>query len=425
MEMDPNQIEHSEEICKEEINQFTEIYKEHHRKRKMAPDHHRRRRKRSIGNIFKRWIHDFFKHRINELEKQERKKERRIKKHIRAKRREALNKRLVETIQHPFGRPKTEMEKIILKKEKAINQHLNRKNRAFRILQIKQKIAKSISAVKSPEIRPKLFKIIIPSLAGFVVAYLTIYLLTNISSALISAFWGIDTTISTSVINFNSSPYSPLWTKGSVVSIFITPVIISMVISFFCLWLFLKSDRQGFITKIYLLWMIVIGQATAWGSFFGGFIRKQGVYHAINWGFHNTMISPKTMEIIFSAIAFIWLLIFGTLIKSLFILATPSATLIRNTYRPAYYHFLITLPFILGIAIIAGINAPIYNLYIFVQLGSMVLIFFPLYFENSSHQSENFRFKVKKSNLSSISVLGILILILFLFKLIFDSGINF
>jgi hypothetical protein len=422
MKKDPNQIENQAETNKEEIHQFPDVHHEHRRKREGSSGH---RRRRSKENVFKRWVSGLIPQPKNELEIRERKKEQQIEKHIRAKRRKARNERIKERIRHPFGKPKTVQEKAKDQKDRAINRHLNRKTKAIRIQQIKQRISESISAVREPEIRSKLFKIVIPSLTGFVAAYLSIYILTNITVALVSVYWNISTTINTSVINFNISPNSPLWTQESVVTIFFSPVVLSMAISFLCIWLFSRSNHQRFMTRIYLFWMILIGQAMSWGSFFGGFIRKQGVYHGITWGFHQTMFSSKMMEITFMCIAFIWLVIFGAIIKPLFIRVTPSATLIKQKYRFAYYQFLVTIPYILGIATIAGINAPVFNLYIFIQLGSMILIFFWVFFENDATSPEVYRFKVTKSKINGKIVIGLLILIIVIFKLIFDSGIYF
>lgn len=416
---DPNQMENPAENEGNGLNHDPEIRHEHHHR-----GSHRRKR-RSLGYLIKRWSSGLFGRPRNELEQRERKKERRIKRHIRAKRREARYQRIKEWMRHPLGMPKTELEKTEEAKNRAINRHLNRKIRTIRIQQMKQGVSDSIAAIREPEIRTKLFKIMIPSLAGFVMAYLTTYILTNVSEALVSSFYGISTTVTNSVIGFNVPPNSPLWNKESVVVIFFTPVLMSMAISFFCLWLFSRSGRQGFMTKIYLFWMILMGQAMSWGSFFGGFIRKQGVYHALAWGFHQTFVSPKVMEIVFMSIAFIWLLVFGAVIKPLFIRVTPSVTLIRQKYRFAYYHFLISIPYFFGIATIAGINAPIFNLYIFIQLGSMILIFFRLYFEKDSTSPEIYRFKVTKSKLNTKVAFVLFILTVLIFKLIFDDGINF
>ncbi len=163
----------------------------------------------------------------------------------------------------------------------------------------------------------------------------------------------------------------------------------------------------------------------AWGATFGGFIRRQGLFHAIQWGFYNTWFSFKMVLIISMIIAFSWLVIFGYIIKPLLLQTSPSASLLKGQNRFAYYQFQYTIPALLGILVIIAINAPIYNIYLLIQIASLFLLLLPLLFDNTN-SNENVGFvKINRSKPNIYIVIGVLALAILLFKWIFDNGIPF
>lgn len=347
--------------------------------------------------------------------------ESKLKSEIKAKRAQ----RIKEFIIHPFGRSYTKLEKQELAKKKLIENRLKLKIRAKRLTTIIQNIRQSISSLRNPEVRQKLLKLLPTSVSTFILAYISIYLVSNIFTCSIASFWDVDTILKTSVIHYLPSSYSPLWTKGSVVSIYSTQFVVSLLSSFIALLFFLRSTDRSPVVKIYLMWLTIISQAFAWGSFFGGFLRKEGIFHAIQWGAFDTWFSYKTLEIVLMIIGFLWLIIFGYILKPLFIYTTPSATLIKGTNRSAFYQFQYTLPLIIGITVVFIINAPIYNLYILLQLLSVFFILFPLIFDKTTSNNTVEQIRIKRPKLHIYTFLALTILVIIFFKIILETGINF
>jgi len=348
-----------------------------------------------------------------------------VEKKIRKKRRDARKEKIKEFFKHPFGKPLTELQKIELEKEKLLKKKIKSKSRKLRLLNFKRNINQLFSAFRESDIRLKLFQLIPFSLSSFLFAYITIYLITQIATCLISSFWSINTVLSTSVIYYEPTPYSPLWTKGSVVSIFSMQPFFAFVISLFGIYLFIKNIHKSSFLKTFLIWLIVIGQSMAWGSVFGAFIRNQGLFHAIQWGFYNTWFSFKMVMVVMLIVAFFWLIIFGYIIKPLFINSSPSASLLKGQNRFAFYQFQFSIPSLLGIFAIIAINAPIYNIYLLIQIASLTIILLPLLFDNTN-SNENFgQIKINRSKTNIYIIIGILALTILVFKLIFDDGIAF
>lgn len=417
--------QHDQRARIEEYKELTRINDEHNRRKKEARQLHKQNSRNSLFKAFITRISLFFNKKDNEIEKQKKAKEKQIRKHIRRKRWSFIKRQIIDLFLHPLGTEEQKQIRVEKRKHKRLTKKLNAKIKEIKLKEFKQNFSDNIEAFKNRDIRKKLLFVFISSLVLFVLAYLTIFTVGNIITSLISSFWNIETTINASIIIFKPSPYSPLWSRGSVVSIFSAQFFVAFVISFFALWLFYKSSKKSYLVKMYLLWLILVGQGLAWGSFFGAAIRKQGIYHAISWGFYQTWFSSKAIMITMMIVGFIALLIFGNIIKRIYFYASPSATLLKKSYRPIYYHFLITLPFFTGLVIIAAINAPVYNLYTFIQLLSMFILFLPLYMFRDHEYSDIGQFKIVKSKFKLAGILVFFILITLIYKALFNAGINF
>jgi hypothetical protein len=350
--------------------------------------------------------------------------EQRIQEHIKQKIKAKRVERFKEFLNHPFGKTKTAYEKQQQIRDRLIAKRVKEKGKAIRIANIRLNISNSLSSIRNPSVRKKLIKQLIPSTISFMIAYIILFIVTNVATSLMASFWDIRTRIETSIIYYEPSPYSPLWNTGSVVSIYSTQVFLSFVLSLTALWVFTKSIHKSSFLKSILIWMVLLGQAFAWGAFFGAFIRKQEVYHAIIWGFFHTGLNAKGVLIALMVISFIWLIVFGYLIKPILLYASSSAELLMSRNRFAYYHSQYTIPFIISIIFIFIINAPVYNIYLFIQLFSLMIIFIPFLFDNSKRENHS-QIKVVRTPLNNYVIVGGGVLLIILFKLIFDMGISF
>ncbi|MEI6348476.1 MAG: hypothetical protein WCP69_11070 [Bacteroidota bacterium] len=390
--------------------------------------HQKKRRRAKLWNKIKENVQNFLNQPFAKLFPKKSEEELQKRAYRRRKKREKfilnLKDRFQNFVKHPFGKPISEIERIERKKEKRVKKHITKKKRAHFFTSFANKIVSSIRVYRDKRIRARLFKLIIPSLIFFILAYVTIYVLSMGLTAMLTKYWGISVTLANSVVYYNISPYSPLWTKGSVVSIFTTASIISFAISMFSLWLFIKYQYRSYYLKLYLMWMILIGQAMSIGSFAASFIRKQGIFYAIQWFFYKTWFSSTTMEYIFLFFSVIWLIVFGNIMRRLLLYSSPSATLLRRENRFVFYQFQLTIPLIFGIIGIIIINAPIYNIYTFIQLFTIFLMFLPLFLEQSENSREVIIDKVARPKTSLLKLFFIALLIVFAFRLIFGSGIK-
>jgi len=417
--------QHDQRARIEENKELTRINNEHNRRKKEARQRHKQSTRNSLFLAIIGRIRLFFNKKNNEIEKQKKTKEKQIRNHIRRKRWSLIKKQIIDIFLHPMGTEEQKQIRAEKRKHKRLTKKLNAKIKEIKLKEFKQNISDNINAFKNRDVRKKLLSVFVSSVILFVLAYLTIFAVGNIITSLISSFWNIETTINASIIIYKPSPYSPLWSRGSVVSIFSAQFFVAFIISFFALWLFFKSSKKSYLVKMYLLWLLLVGQGLAWGSFFGAVIRKQGIYHALSWGLYQTWFSSKTIMIIMIIVGFIALLVFGNIIKRIYFYASPSATLLKKSFRPIYYHFLITLPFFIGLGIIAAINAPVYNLYTFIQLLSMFIMFLPLYMFRDNEYSDIGQFKIVKSKFNLGVIIGFFTLIVLIYKVLFNYGINF
>ena len=401
------------------------IEEKERKKRAHIRRHNRKKLIKKIKESFFNFLAHPFGMPPSEIELAEQIKRKRLKERSIEKKKEARKIRFQNFIKHPFGKPLTELEKAEKRKEKMLKEHLAKKRKEIHFRNFKEKIEYTVRAFKDVDIRRRLFKLTFPSFFVFLLAYLTIYVLSMTFTSLISSFWGIRTTLANSVTYYNISPYSPLWTKGSVSSIFTMASIVAFIISFISLRLFIYFQSRTYYLKLYFLWMVLIGQALSIGSFIGSFIRKQGIFYAIQWAFYKTLFSYKTMEYIFLGISIIWLIVFGYIIKRIYLFSSPSATLLHKENRFAFYQFQITIPLIFGIIGILILNAPIFNVYIIIELLSIFFLLLPIMFERPDNTVSLVTLKIVKPRMVFYKLFAITIIIVALFRVIFGIGIDF
>lgn len=221
--------------------------------------------------------------------------------------------------------------------------------------------------------RRNFWTITLNSTASFVLAYLIIFYVNQLSFILTGGMYDYPVSVDYASYFFHIEPY--MWTHDSVILIFSAGYIITLLLGIFSLFAFFYLIADAMPIKVLFFWLFMHASNYFFGGLMVGNLLTEGIGHVFNW-----MYLTDTVKMIISLIGF-----FGLLVTALS--SSRLAALMANSYfekysekiGPFYITGQVLLPFIFGSVILFFYFFPknmFHEKFGWLIMGAMMGIFF-------------------------------------------------
>lgn len=129
--------------------------------------------------------------------------------------------------------------------------------------------------------RRNFWVIAINSLASFVLSYLIIFYLNQISFVLTSGMYGYPVSIDYASVFFHVEPYQ--WTHDAVFLIFSSGYILTLIFGLLMLLAFYYILPDALPVKVFFFWFVLHAGNYLFGGLLLGNLMTQGIGHVFNW----------------------------------------------------------------------------------------------------------------------------------------------
>ncbi|MBS4055781.1 MAG: hypothetical protein KKD74_01280 [Bacteroidetes bacterium] len=211
------------------------------------------------------------------------------------------------------------------------------------------------------------------STAAFVLAYLFIFYINQLSFLVTGGMYNYPVSIDYATYYFHIEPYK--WTHDSVMLIFSAGYITTLFIGLLALlgFFYLLSDSTPI--KVFFFWLILHASTYFFGGLMLGNLLTEGIGHVFNW-----MYLTDTVKMIISLIGFFGLLL-TSLASSRLAALSANAYFVRINERntPFFITAQVLLPYIIGSVLLIAYFLPknqFHERYNWIIMGIMMLIFY-------------------------------------------------
>lgn len=193
--------------------------------------------------------------------------------------------------------------------------------------------------------RKNFWIIAINSLASYVLAYLFIFYVNQLSYVLTAGMFNYQLTIDYATYFFHVEPYQ--WTHDAVFLIFSSGFVLTLIFGLLSLLAFFSLSGEAMPIKVFFFWMVMHSSNVVFGGLLLGNLLTEGIGHVFNW-----MYLVDTSRMIISIIGF-----FGLLLTALYAvrMVAISADAYFTKYNQRMAPFFITaqvlVPFVFGAVI--------------------------------------------------------------------------
>lgn len=301
------------------------------------------------------------------------------------------------------------------------------RNRFQRIYNDLQRTTSGFVIIKeSPGLRTEFLKSFFNSLATFLLAFITLYLVCNIASVIAAKYYDIPAILYSYRIFWPLYTYSSLYSRQALIIIFAAGPLTSI---FFSILLFQLLKRILYVRinlKIFLLWLIFHALNLFFGAYIIGVITRTGFIYTTEWLFYSHIFDVE--EILFMIISIATLLIFGFYFTRYFLLSANNNLIISPKVRVFYLLARVLFPWVLGIGILYALNYPNNPPELMLLLAVSFLMIIPMFFNYNSIQNKGVKLKSKdeeeKEFVGWIYILLALLLLGF-YRFVFFNGVSF
>lgn len=256
--------------------------------------------------------------------------------------------------------------------------------------------------------RRNFWVIAINSLASFVLTYLIIFYLNQISFVLTSGMYGYPVSIDYASVFFHVEPYQ--WTHDAVFLIFSSGYILTLIFGLLMLLGFYYILPDALPVKVFFFWFVLHAGNYIFGGLLLGNLMTQGIGHVFNW-----MYLLDTPRMLISLTGFFGLLVIA--LMSAYWVAV-SANSYFEKYNEKMAPFFITaqvfVPYLIGSLILFFYFYPknmFHERWGWLVLGTMLIIFYSrsLYMSDLLFEEDDTR---KIRPMKGLIITAVLVLVL-------------
>ncbi|MBN3034992.1 MAG: hypothetical protein JW861_05355 [Bacteroidales bacterium] len=256
------------------------------------------------------------------------------------------------------------------------------------------------------------------SLCLFIIAYLTVYMVYQMTVLLSASFWGLDSVLFYYDLAFND--YSPLWTRLNIIFITLSGPLISLIIGLLFLRIFVGSSKIGTNTRLFFIWIGIHGCNLFLGAFASGVSFDEGFGYVANWLYMNVF-----WKILFSLMFLFILSLIGYYSTSRFLETSNSIFRTRKENRFRFLLFQAVIPWLAGLLLIILVKIPNNMPY---DTGNLITIFFaviPVLFNRLAQPSMRPDKEHRRKTSVNWAFVAMFILLLAAYRIGLNSGLHF
>ena len=287
----------------------------------------------------------------------------------------------------------------------------------------KQFLANFKILISTPDLRRKFGFAYLHSTAYFILAFMLIYIIYQGITIAVASSYNIPIIWYYYQLKFPLYTFSPLYTRQALVVIFAMGPLLSLMLAFVFLKLYFTENPIAKRFKLFYLWMFICGCNMFFGAYIAGVFTRTEFIYTSAWLFMSRGFD--TVEMIFTAISIIVLLIIGRIVTPLFLLSSGSVTLIKREFRLIFILSQVILPWLTGILILFLITLPNYYIPLILKTITPGLIMIPTLFMYNSIQYDNIHQSgVIQRNYFKWSIVIAVVVLLFFYRLILSFGLK-
>lgn len=259
--------------------------------------------------------------------------------------------------------------------------------------------------------------ILINSTAFFLLAYLFVYLITNVSVIIAAISFNIDSVLYYYDIDFLIRGSE--WVPDAVKVVYTTGPFVSLILAILAIIIYVNVSEETWTFRLFILWVFCHSFIHFFGEFLIGNLLGKGFGYVIMYLFF--LDTPK---MVLTLLDFVIILFTGLALARLFLLS--GNIYLNKLYKSNRMPFVLSqlfLPFLIGTGIILLIKLPkISSLEIGVDF-SMIILLMPVIFR--ARVSQDLFFEEERKRIKPFWILLIAAVILFvLFRIIFGIGVR-
>lgn len=277
--------------------------------------------------------------------------------------------------------------------------------------------------VTTPELRRKFGFTYLHSTAYFILAFMLIYVVYQGITILVASSYNIPIIWFYYQLKFPLYTFSPLYTRQALVVIFAMGPLLSLMLAFVFLKLFFTENPIAKRFKLFYLWGFICGVNMFFGAYIiGVFTRTEFIYTSA-WLFMSHMLDP--VEIIFTVISIVVLIIIGRIVTPLFLLSSGSVTLIKPESRLFFVLSEVILPWLTGVLLLFLFTLPNYYIPLILKTITPGFIIIPTLFLYNSIEYDNIHQSgVIQRNYFKWSIVIAVVVLLFFYRVILSFGLR-
>ena len=261
------------------------------------------------------------------------------------------------------------------------------------------------------------FHYTVNSTALFIIAYLTVYILYQITVLIVASKWKLDSVLLYFDLAFND--YSPLWSRQNIIIVTLSGPLICLITGFlFYRYLSIRQKVRGFL-KLFFLWIALIGFNLFLGAWSTGISFDQGFGYVPAWLYLNVFWQ------IFVALIFLFILgMIGYYSVPRFLDTSKSVYRVKTENKTKFLFFQVILPYVIGSVIITLVRIPNNMPYDTGNLVTMLFAIAPMVFNRNARPTVTFE-KEKKPTQIRWLYIGIFIGLILLYRIGLNNGLHF
>lgn len=287
----------------------------------------------------------------------------------------------------------------------------------------KEILANFTKLVTTSEIRKKFGLSFLYSTAYFVLAFLLTYVVYQLVTIIIASSFNIPVIWYFYKLKFAISDYDPLYTRTNLVLIFAAGPIISLMLAFVFLKLYFSTHKILKRFKLFYLWGFICGCNMFFGAYIAGFFTRTEFIFVSEWLFLSNVFDIE--EIIFTAIAFVAMLVIGWQATPLFLISSSSTTLIRSEFRLFFVISQVILPWLAGVVILFLITLPTFYIPLILKTITPGLALIPVMLNFDATKYKNIHKQgVMQKNYFKWSLIILVVALLFFYRVVLNFGLR-
>jgi len=250
----------------------------------------------------------------------------------------------------------------------------------------------------------------------FIIAYLLVYLLNQITILIVASNWKLDSVLLYYDLAFND--YSPLWSRNNILIVTSSGPIICLLVGFLFYRFFSNRKKVKGILKLFFLWIALHSLNLFLGAWATGISFDEGFGYVPAWLYLNVFWQ------IFVALIFLFLLgTVGFYAAPKFLDTSKSLYRIRSENKGKFLLYQALLPWLIGSIIIILTKIPNNMPYDTANLITMFIAVVPVLFNRSAKPTTSFE-KEKKSTKIKWLLVVLFIALILAYRIGLNNGLH-